>query len=141
MNLLPEKTVLAIDPGHSKCGLALVERTSQGEIRLLWHAIAPVEQLIPYTKQALAVTPFQMLIIGAGTNSKAVTLQIKEHLPSIGVLLIDEKNTTLDARAKYWEHNPRKGWRRFWPATLQVPPRPIDDFAALILAERVLSGN
>lgn len=141
MKNLPGKVVLAIDPGHHKCGLALVERKGRGQIYLIWHAIAPIEQLIRYTKQALAVREFQMLIIGSGTNTKAVTLQVKEAMLSIGVLLVDEKNTTLDARSKYWEHNPRKGWRKFWPASLQVPPKPIDDYAAFILAERVLSGN
>ncbi|MHB1713003.1 MAG: RuvC family protein [Acidimicrobiales bacterium] len=141
MKILPEKTVLAIDPGHSKCGIALVERKKEGEIKLLWHAVAPVEELTTYIRQALEIKNYSMLIIGSGTNSKAVTHQIKEELPSIGVLLVDEKNTTLDARAKYWEHHPRKGWRRFWPASLQIPPKPIDDYVALILAERVLSGN
>ena len=141
MNILPEKTVLAIDPGNSKCGLALVERKKQGEIKLLWHAIAPIQQLTTYAQQALEIKPFSMLITGSGPTSNAVTLQIKEKLPSIGVLLVDEKNTTLDARAKYWEHHPRKGWRQLWPASLQIPPKPIDDYVALILAERVLSGN
>jgi hypothetical protein len=59
-------------------------------------------------------------------------------MPSMGILVVDEKNTTLQARERYWEHNPRRGWRRFLPSTLQVPPADVDDFVALILAERVL---
>ena len=47
-------------------------------------------------------------------------------------------NTTLQARERYWEHNKRRGWRRFFPSTMFLPPEPFDDFVALILAERVL---
>ena len=58
----------------------------------------------------------------------------------IRVVVGDEVlDTSVKARERYWEHNPRRGWRRLLPATLQTPPEPVDDFVALILAERVLS--
>jgi hypothetical protein len=66
--------------------------------------------------------------------------RIREYLPSMGILVVDEKDTTFQARERYWEYHPRRGWRRLLPSTLQVPPDPVDDYVALILAERVLLG-
>jgi len=133
-----EKTVLAIDPGSSKCGLALVKRNAQQKIELLWKAIPPTEMLIPKLHEAYAKEPYQMIIIGGGTTSKRAVEMIREHLSSMAILVVDETDTTMNARERYWSQNRRKGWRRFVPSTLQVPPEPVDDFVALILAERVL---
>lgn len=137
MSVLP-KTVLAIDPGTAKHGMALVRREPDGGVKALWHATVPTEFLIPKLHEAYAVEPYVMLIVGAGTGSKPVLHEIRQHLPSMATLVVDETNTTHHARERYWERNPRRGWRRFLPATLQVPPEPVDAYVAQILAERVL---
>ena len=133
------KTVLAIDPGTAKHGMALVRRDADDRVRALWHAVVPPEFFIPKLHEAYAVEPYALVIVGAGTGSAAALGALREHLPSMATLVVDETNTTLDARERYWEHHPRRGWRRFLPATLQVPPGPVDAFVAQILAERVLS--
>jgi RNase H-fold protein (predicted Holliday junction resolvase) len=133
-----EKTVLAIDPGRSKCGVALVRRNPANRIEMLWHGVVPRETLLDSLRQAATVAPYQLVIVGGGTQSQPVVQEIREAMPSVGILVVDERETTLQARERYWEHNPRRGWRRVVPATLQVPPAPVDDFVALILAERVL---
>jgi hypothetical protein len=79
-----------------------------------------------------------MIIVGSGTTSKKVVERIREHLTSMALLIVDERDTTLQARERDWTVKPRRGWRRLLPSTLQVPPEPVDDFVALILAERVL---
>jgi RNase H-fold protein (predicted Holliday junction resolvase) len=136
-----EKTVLAIDPGTSKCGMALVHRDPSEKVRLLWRGVVPRAAIIPKLHEAYAVSPFQMIIVGGATQSREVVHEIREHLSSMAILVVDEKDTSLNARERYWEYHPRSGWRRFLPATLQVPPEPVDDFVALILAERVLLGG
>lgn len=133
------RTVLAVDPGSAKCGMALVHRDAEGKVSLLWRAIAKPEDLQARLDEAAEIEPYSMVVIGSGTTSKDITRVIREHLPSMGILVVDERDTTLQARERYWEHNPRRGWRRLLPATLQMPPDPVDDFVALILAERVLS--
>jgi hypothetical protein len=135
-----EKTVLAIDPGSSKCGMALVKRIQEERVDLLWHGVVPVDALTPKLHEAYSHAPYQLIIVGGGTNSKEIIQSIREHLPSMAILVVDERETTLQARERYWEQNRRKGWRRFFPATLQVPPEPVDDYVAMILAERVLLG-
>jgi RNase H-fold protein (predicted Holliday junction resolvase) len=136
-----EKTVLAIDPGSSKCGMALVKRIEDDRVQLLWHGVVPTSAVVPKLHEAYIHAPYQMIIMGGGTYSKNVVQRIREHLPSMAILVVDERDTSLQARERYWENNPRRGWRRFLPATLQVPPDQVDDYAALILAERVLLGS
>jgi hypothetical protein len=61
-------------------------------------------------------------------------------LPEVDITTVDETGSTLEARVLYWqEHRPR-GWRRLVPLSLQVPPEPVDDFAAVVLARRFLSA-
>jgi RNase H-fold protein (predicted Holliday junction resolvase) len=136
-----EKTVLAIDPGTKKCGMAIVQRLSEEKVRLLWRSVAPTDKIVPKLHEAYAAAPYNLIIVGGGTHSKEVVSQIRAHLPSMGILVVDEKDTSFQARERYWEHNPRRGWRRILPSTLQVPPDPVDDFVAMILAERVLLGG
>lgn len=135
---MKQKTVLAIDPGTSKIGMAVVRRDASDKLSLDWRAISPRESLSTVISGVLANYPIELVIVGNGTKSKEIVAEIRDLTPSMGVLVVDEKDTTMQARERYWEHNPRRGWRRLWPATLQVPPGPVDDFVALILAERVL---
>jgi hypothetical protein len=90
-------------------------------------------------RRAATEKPFSMVIVGSGTRSTQVVKALREWQPSIGILVVDEKDTSIQARERYWHHNPRRGWRRLLPATMQVPPEPVDDFVALMLAERVLA--
>ncbi|HRJ25885.1 MAG TPA: hypothetical protein PLO61_00070 [Fimbriimonadaceae bacterium] len=133
-----EKIVLAIDPGSSKIGMALVLRDAAGKLNLLWRCVAPQEELLSRVQEASEQRPFSMIIIGSGTRSKETVLRVREAFPSVGILVVDEKDTSMQARERYWEFHRRRGWRKLFPATMQVPPVPVDDFVAFILAERVL---
>jgi RNase H-fold protein (predicted Holliday junction resolvase) len=132
------KTVLAIDPGSSKCGMAVVGRTEEGKLDLRWRCIAKTVSIVEQIQIAADNHSFELVILGGGTNSHNVLSRIREELPGLPVLVVDEQETTMQARERYWTHNSRRGWRRFLPSTLQVPPEPVDDYVALILAERVL---
>ena len=76
--------------------------------------------------------------MGNGTTSRAAEATIRENLPDIPVEIVDEYRTTDDARRAYWKANPPTGWRRFFPTSMQVPPEPVDDFVAVLLAQRYL---
>lgn len=130
------KTVLAIDPGTDKCGMAHVCREDDGQLTVLWRAVVPRAEVIERIREHLQAK--ELLVVGKGTGSRPLVQEISEAVPSAAVLLVDEKDTSLQARERYWEHHPRRGWRRLLPASLQLPPEMVDDFVALILAERVL---
>ncbi len=135
---MDEKTVLAIDPGSSKCGFALVRRNREGALKLIWRKIAHTEAIEDALGEAQGIEPYSLTIVGSGTRSKEIVHRVRETQPSMAILVVDEKDTTLQARERYWEFHRRRGWRRLLPATMQLPPEPVDDFVALILAERVL---
>ncbi len=105
---------------------------------ILWRKISPRGQVLDSISEAAGQGPFQTVVIGSGTTSRDLVEEIRDARPDLGLLIVDEKDTTLQARERYWENTPRSGWRRLVPASLQVPPEPVDDFVALILAERVL---
>jgi len=132
------KTVLAIDPGSSKCGMALVRNNGGHSLDLLWRKISPRDDILKNIDEAEAKGAFQTIVIGSGTTSRDLVAQIRDARPDLDLLIVDERDTTLQARERYWENTPRSGWRRLVPASLQTPPEPVDDFVALILAERVL---
>lgn len=133
------KSVLAIDPGISKCGMALVQRDGDdSKLSVLWREVTPRGNVLERIRAAEEKGGFAMVIVGSGTTSKDLVQEIRSEMPSVGILVVDEKDTTMQARERYWEHNKRKGWRKLLPASLQMPPDPVDDFVAVILAERVL---
>ena len=130
--------VLAVDPGSGKCGLAVVEKSGSSDA-ILFRAICKTQDLPSALKKAAEEFAPNLIVVGNGTNSKAIQSTIREALPGRALLILDEKDTTIRARERYWQHTPRRGWRRLLPSSLQVPPVPVDDFVAVILAERALS--
>ena len=52
---------------------------------------------------------------------------------------VDEYETSRAARELYFAEHPPRGWRRLVPIGLQLPPRPIDDYAAILIARRFLA--
>lgn len=130
--------LLAIDPGKEKCGLALVEQQDGGEIKIVIQEIVPTQDL---ERRLLSLrtlfTPFQA-VIGDGTYSKPLRQMISRSYPDLQLSIISEKDSTLEARGKYFKAHPPRGIWKLVPLSLQVPPVPYDDFVAVLLAERFL---
>ena len=127
--------VMAIDPGREKCGLAVVfEDGSVPEKSVIATAGLEGEILRSVKKYAPDV-----IVLGNGTSCDFAEAKIRAAAPSLPVEIIDEYRTTDDAKIAYWKANPPTGWRRFFPTSMQVPPVPVDDFAAVILARRYLN--
>ncbi len=75
--------------------------------------------------------------VGNGTHSKNFTAQVRANLPC-EIVIVDEKNTTLEARRLYWQiHRPRF-LMRLIPQGLRVPDRILDDLAAWAIAIRAV---
>ena len=62
-------------------------------------------------------------------------------LPNVHIKVVDERHTTEEARKLYWKKNPPRGWRKLLPTSMQVPPVPVDDLVAEILARRFLENE
>jgi RNase H-fold protein (predicted Holliday junction resolvase) len=122
--------VLAIDPGRAKCGLAVVARS--GLIR--HREIVSCAELRRRVGECLRRYPIRRLILGRGTGHREVLRELQDL--GIPLTLVDEAGTTLEARRRYFEAHPPRGWRRWVPRGLLIPPEPYDDWVAVLLAER-----
>jgi RNase H-fold protein (predicted Holliday junction resolvase) len=133
-------TVLGIDPGRGRCGLALCSAGG----RILARAVVPPPEVAAVVLRWVAEHPVDAIVVGSGTGSAQVVaalagLGAADRIPR--VTLVQERDTTLAARRRYFADHPLRGWRRFVPRSFQVPPEPYDDYAAVILAEQQLEQS
>ncbi len=134
---VPVKPVLAIDPGREKCGVAVVDAGG----KILAHCIVVPEKMREAVSEQLEVHRAETIVLGDATASRAVWEVLENAFPQMQIVSIAEKNSTLEARDIYWRENPPSGWRKIVPLSLQVPPVPIDDYAAVVLALRYWNGR
>ncbi len=124
--------IAALDPGREKCGLAVM--TAEGEVLL--QKVIETAQLEQEMQTVVREHGAGRLILGNGTTSRQAQERIAEALPALEICVVDEYRTTEQAKKEYWKAHPPTGWRRLLPVTMQVPPVPVDDFVAVILARR-----
>lgn len=128
--------IIAIDPGKIKCGIAVIE--DQGTIRT--KSVVLREELADTVTRLVAEYQAKTIIVGQSASGKAVEKQISRLDLAASIIFVSEKNSTLEARKRYWQANKPNGLIRIIPTTLRIPPVPIDDYAAVILGERYLKG-
>jgi RNase H-fold protein (predicted Holliday junction resolvase) len=125
--------ILGIDPGTRKCGYAIVARPHEPPLDL---GIVPTGELGPVLHELAGRFELRAVALGGGTHTDPVARVVAEL--GLPVTVVDERETTLLARRRYYEVHPPRGWRRLVPRGMLLPPRPIDDFAAVLIAERLL---
>lgn len=126
--------IIAIDPGREKCGIAVVH---QGK-GVLQQEVIVTGQLKEVVQTLIAAHHPKQVVIGDGTSSQEAKERLEEIITDgdVGIVLVDERHSTDQARIRYWQEHPPTGWKRLIPVTMQVPPKPVDDYVAVILAER-----
>ncbi len=125
--------ILGFDPGRDKCGLAVVD----ANLVPLYHQVVPSDEVIATIAALSQQYPLEKIVMGNLTTSKQWLKRLQEELnSSIPVELINETNTTVEAKSRYWQIYPPRGFTRLIPPGLRIPPRPIDDIVAIILVER-----
>lgn len=124
--------ILAVDPGTRKSGYAVLAQDGNA----LEQGVEPTASLLAVARAACERHGVTRLVLGQGTHAKPVeSLLLSLALP---VSFVDERETTIRARALYFRDHPPQGWRRLVPLGLQLPPRPIDDYAAVLIGRRFL---
>lgn len=127
--------VLGIDPGTRKVGLAVVDAGGNA----LEIAIEPLAEVRARVRDLLRRHGIEAIAMGTGTNAAALAAQLGDLGVPLGY--VDERETTLKARSLYFADHPPRGWRRLIPIGMQLPPRPVDDYAAVLIARRYLEGT
>ncbi len=123
--------VLGIDPGTRKVGFALITDAKSPALAM---GIESLEGLFARLEPLVAAHPLCAVALGGGTNAATVRGLLARFGAPVHV--IDESDTSYRARALYFADHPPRGWRRLIPLGLQLPPQPIDDYAALLIARR-----
>lgn len=123
--------VLGVDPGTHKAGYALVMDRAGPALAL---GVEPIGRLAARLDAVLKGRALRAIALGRGTNAAEIRALLAPLAAPI--VEIDERDTTYRARALYFADYPPRGWRRLIPLGLQLPPRPIDDYAALLIARR-----
>jgi hypothetical protein len=126
--------VIGVDPGRVKVGYAVLDSAGQS----LDKGICPVESLAQRLRSVVALHLPPVIALGRGTNSKPVAAA----LAALGLPIrwVNEYETTRHARALFFFDHPPRGWLRLLPGGLQVPDRPIDDYAAILIGRRYLAA-
>ncbi len=131
-----EGIVLGIDPGTRKCGFAVI--AAPGAAAPLELGIVPTEELGATVARLVKQYSVETIALGGGTHTAPVAAAIRDF--GVPLEIVDERETTLRARRRYFMAHPPRGWRRLVPRGMLLPPVPIDDFAALLIAERLVES-
>ncbi len=127
--------MLGVDPGRDKAGFALLD--AAGEV--MASGVVPVTSVLERLREIAAARPIAAIALGRGTNAAC----LGEQLRGLGlpIHLVDEFETSREARELYFREHPPRGWRRLVPTGLQLPPVPVDDYAAILIARRFLARD
>jgi RNase H-fold protein (predicted Holliday junction resolvase) len=128
--------ILAIDPGRDKTGVVAADDSA-----ILDRAVIPTANLVCVLREWGRRYAISQVVLGDRTGRREVHEHVVAQMPGIPVAIVHEAKTTLLARDRYFAEHPPRGWRRLLPPTMQVPPEPYDDYAAVILLERFLEGR
>lgn len=128
--------LLSIDPGRKKCGLAVIDSGKS----ILHREIVPTENIKSVTNCCISRFKPAMIIMGNATWSRNI-LQDLENSMQIPIRVTGEKHSTERARLRYFQEYPPRGFWKLVPLTMQVPPEPCDDFAAVIIAEDFIDSS
>lgn len=130
---VPE-TVLAVDPGRAKCGLAVI--VGPESPRCLERAVVETERLTLAVAEILRRrTDIAKLLLGDATHSATLRRALEAAFPNLPLLMVNEHGTSERARLRFLSENRAPGWRRLLPPGLRSPEIPYDDYAAILLAE------
>jgi len=129
--------IIGVDPGRSKCGLAVVY--ADGSRKSL--AVVPTPEIADRIDAEVRASDVRAICIGHATGSDSIVALCASRWPDIPRRVVDETNTTLEARRLYYIDHPPRGLWRLIPRGLLVPDEPLDAYAALLIVSRSEGGN
>ena len=129
--------VIAVDPGRSKCGVAIVSpNPGSPRSRVHWRSVEPTATTVAtVAKLAQQWAPVAVLV-GNGTEGKVLLRGLRRELePLFRVVPVPEENTSRRSRERVVSDSLPRGIARLVPRGMRVPNQPWDDVVAILLAE------
>ncbi len=151
---------LGIDPGRDKTGFAFIDMAgdlilsgilASNDIEKFLTAVihGNAQDILKFRLEGannanfLTGTSLKFIALGNGTHSQKFYEFIKniferENFANLKIILVDEKNSTLEARKLFFKIHKPNFLKRLLPESLLIPERVIDDFAAWVIVLRGL---
>lgn len=127
--------LLALDPGRSKVGAAVLNYKAQVQEK----TIVPLEELKDYLTELESNYKLRELIVGNGTGAARVIELLKENFDFKKINLVAEEFTTEAAQRRYLEEKPMSNYEKLLRKFISWKvKKPLDDYAALIIGEKYL---
>ena len=130
--------VLALDPGREKVGIAVVTKN----IETLHLDIVERSEITETLAELLNNYEPEILVIGDGTGSRRLAEEIIPRLPEeLELKFIAEADSSLQAAELYRRQQGNIFSRLTGKFISWRPSRPLDDYAALVLARKYLQDK
>jgi len=129
--------VVAVDPGRSKCGVAVVRSDGSCPEK----RVVPAAELCEAVARMAADYGATTLVVGDRTASRE-TIGALERLGIFGsIVRTDEHRSTEEAKHLYFREQPPRGLGRLIPVGLRQPSEPLDHYAAWVLGRRYFGAS
>ncbi|SFL18646.1 Holliday junction resolvase RuvX [Halanaerobium salsuginis] len=130
-----DQVLLAFDPGSHKIGAAVVDFNAQ----LQEKTILSQSELTAYLAELAKHYQIVKIIIGNGTTALELLAMLNNELPEQEIELVEESYTTEAAQARYLAEKPMSNYEKLLRKFISWKvKKPLDDYAALIIAEKYL---
>ena len=131
--------ILAVDPGRDKCGVAVVS----DRMEIHHKKIVNSRDICAYLNKLVHKYDIDKVIIGNGTASQAVKGELCRQVGTgLPVVTVDERDSTREAEERYLQDNPPRGIKKLLSKFVRWRvEKPLDDYTAVILAERFFAGQ
>ena len=130
--------ILAIDPGRDKLGIAVVDESEE----VLQKDIISRKKLLSSLDCLLNRYDIKQIVLGDGTSSEQIKTIIENKVKDvIAITIIDESYSTREAEQRYKKQNPPSGWKKIFAWLDWKPDCAVDDYVAVILAERFFNNE
>lgn len=131
--------ILAIDPGTSKVGWAVVDN-SGGAVK---QGIVILDSGSSWFEELAVPREIQTIVLGDGTNRVNIGAELSRLYPQVEIVVVDETASTVEAwKLKREEEAGRNPFRQLWFTVMQLfNPVAVDDYAARVLALRYLQRH
>mgnify|MGYP001794719512 CR=1 FL=1 len=108
--------------------------------RNLFHrSVVAADHVLTTVQHLQQQYPISLIVMGDQTSASEWQEALTRLQQPLRVILVDERYSSLEARDRYWQLHPPKGWQRLLPPGMRQPSVPIDDIVAMLLIERYLS--
>ncbi|MFM7188650.1 MAG: hypothetical protein ACKO14_12625 [Armatimonadota bacterium] len=129
--------MLAIDPGRSKCGVAVcTPRDDSYRPRILHREVVPTDKLVMHVMELVSMHHPDVVLMGDGTQSATLRKAVLKALPDgMPFEEVPEAFTSQRVRARLQKEWLPKGLVRLLPTGLRPAPKAYDDYVAALIAE------